>query len=591
MFLLNLQGNCQQNPAFEITQLNDTCYITYLDSGYFKRTRITGKAFDENHYFKIWFSPFDEIQTVQANYTNHRGRTIKIKKKEVLTSFSELKGFNNWTELIKVPIPKTTSFTIEYSTKNSNPFGLSLLEMNTFYPATEITKTLVIAPGLKFFYDCPADDSLYTITKKTFNDTLCYTFRYKQDQSPAAEPDLPIFYTYPNLNRGIRTIIAGTNETPEERLNQQFLSFISQKMQMDSLHRSLFDSLAAKSESDWEIAENYYNYVQKHVVFIHEMNLFEKIPKSITGTFNYKRGNSIEIAMLLTGLLRNKGLKANLALCPSNQHDFDFDFASVSSFNHAICIWSYNKRHLILDATKKYNQFGTPSIFINGEKMLIISENSPVIADIPITDPSKNLIRITIDIDCGSILQGTFEFHLHGQAIGLFQRVAELNKGHQKDGAEKVFLNFFEGKYDISNVLSEKTDSTLIIKGNVSVNNSFIPRINNSYYLNPSFLPKPFFFKTDIKKDHISLCLPFAYECRMDCNVHFDCPVKTDSTTSTLSEDGFNGFFSVSQVQQNTISLSSGFSCKKNEYHGQDLHKIQRAGEAFKGFYNQVIVL
>jgi hypothetical protein len=141
--------------------------------------------------------------------------------------------------------------------------------------------------------------------------------------------------------------------------------FFSQMVNRETLTAAMkqkIDVLCAGSSGDEETVSRIYRYVTDRTRYVgDEAGLGGYIPRPAHETWESRAGDCKDIALLLSVLLRAKGIPADIALLrTADSGTADMSFPSLNSFNHSICRVGLPKP-LYLDGTvKKYGIFDLP---------------------------------------------------------------------------------------------------------------------------------------------------------------------------------------------------------------------------------------
>lgn len=128
----------------------------------------------------------------------------------------------------------------------------------------------------------------------------------------------------------------------------------------------------AKRLSDFSKRVNYiYDYVRKNMLWNEDDDIYTD--KGITKAWQDKNGNSADINLLLTKMLRDAGIDAFPVLFSTRKHGLVNTFyPSLSSFNTVMVVVKMDKKDYILDATDKISPYTlTPERIVNTSGFVI----------------------------------------------------------------------------------------------------------------------------------------------------------------------------------------------------------------------------
>ena len=154
----------------------------------------------------------------------------------------------------------------------------------------------------------------------------------------------------------------------------------------DFLER-LVKSLTKKEDADLKNAKSIFNYVRSNL----DCSSFRHVvpDKDLEDILKNKRGTDAEINMLLIAMLKKAGITAApVLLSKLGEMQATEKYPLLDRFNYLVCMATIDGEHYFLDATNKFNGFGTlPWYCYNGYSRIIDKEGSSVMLT------AKNLVE------------------------------------------------------------------------------------------------------------------------------------------------------------------------------------------------------
>lgn len=593
LILSSIQVFSQELEDFTLSEIKEEIFVNSLDSGYSKVVEITGAANDEDKWFSIYYDELDEVEIVSVTWENYKGKMKSVDIESIYETDVSSSSFFSGIKASKIPIHKTSKFVVNYTLKNPYAFLLGGLSMTSTHPTKKITKNIILPLCLQLHYDLPDIDWInpVTITVDSVNNTRMYTF--SSNPVKDKEKDLPRFHYSVSGIPIIRMIITKNGETPETCLNNTITKINDSVCQLSEESQKFTDSLTSGLTSELEIARECYTYLQHNFNYITIVNGLDALqPTDVNITLSKHIGDCKDMAMLLVSMLRHKEIDAYYAIVPSTDYNYNMDFSSIASANHVICTIKNQEGYMILDATDRLCDFGEPSMHTQGETMFIVSGDGWEKYVIPETSPEKNLIRISLDLEHDQNLKGTYTFTLKGKSKSFYKYLRENEIASRQRELSGYFISMFMGNanWQIGEII--ENDSNMVINASIEINKSYLTRINQKLYLNPSFIARPYYFEPGDKDPEVKIILPFAFESQVDCNIHFsENWLMPEPSNTKLNAGDFSGFFATAYNDKDQLNISSGFRCSKIEYFPDEIDSLRKITDDFEKLYHNAIKL
>jgi len=257
-----------------------------------------------------------------------------------------------------------------------------------------------------------------------------------------------------------------------------------------------------------EVTKNAFNFVKNKMTWNEEKRVSAK--ESLQKAYKESTGNSAQINLMLTVLLRECGIKANPVLVSTRDHGLPA-FPTLDGFNYVVVCAEIGGKELLLDATEKLNKPGVlPVRALNWEGTLVKEDGSTRKINLyPKTLSQRNTImNVTINDD-GS---------LEGKQRSSYTKMEALQyrknyKKYAKEEYEEELMNTygFDELLDVSvkNVedLNKPIMETLAFEFDDSAD-----VVGNEMYISPLLFLKldanP--FKLDSRNYPINFVYPFS---------------------------------------------------------------------------------
>ena len=148
---------------------------------------------------------------------------------------------------------------------------------------------------------------------------------------------------------------------------------------------SLVDSITKKDDSQLKKAHSIFNYVRSN----YDCSNFNDAygDRQLFEVFANKRGTDAEINLLLTAMLKKAGINAAPVQISKLGHLRAIEsYPFVNMFNYLVCLMKIDADQYYLDATDKFNRFGTLPVYCYNGYARVIDEEG-----YGITITSKNI--------------------------------------------------------------------------------------------------------------------------------------------------------------------------------------------------------
>lgn len=354
--------------------------IKILDKNGFSHSNIS-----RPYYTKDGLEKITKVKAQTLN-VDEKGNLKKYKIER--SEFYDVDNENHWREL-KFSFPAIKEGSIveyEYTTVSKNVISLEGWSFQDGIPTLHSELRAIIPKGLDYQVLMQGP----RLMKKS-NETPASRWILKNLPALKEEPYNNNRYDYAEK---IRFQLAGYTKysntpgisgpeyinlmTTWEALSAELLKnyAFSRYLNRDNKAKDIVNRLTTGITNDLEKARLIYNFVNHEITWNHKFRIFSD--QSISSLLSEKEGNSAEINLFLTLLLREAGLDANPVLVSTVDHGKIIKtYPLLSQFNHIICNINLNGKNHQLDATDPYIPYDLlPSYDLNNLGYLL-EENNP----------------------------------------------------------------------------------------------------------------------------------------------------------------------------------------------------------------------
>lgn len=461
-----------------------------------KEINAKGAFVDKNFSAYIYFGELEKVESINAYYY------VNLKKKKLSKSniyksdlFSEIfyDGYKAYKlDFINENTVKTKQY-FEYnaSIQNSELFCISSLY---FYQTEDYkidtSENIVHVPNgyylLINFDDIKSKlnfqiDSISTSFGKT------YSFRkiFNQDTYQNSKDNKLKFESI-----SLRVLVCPNNTNPISYFNNWYQNLISSTPPSEK-YKIICDSLSKAYPNKDSLIGNIFNYVTKKIRYIdieNGINAFR--PRQSDDVLLKQQGDCKDMALLLKNMYTYLGFDASMALSSTLSNNHQFNFPTLASANHAICILNYNNKLFYLDATERLGKYNQPSQQIQETKAMISKPGAAQIIDIPKMESGFNKISSNYNLKIDQVkIKGTFENEYNGYSKIFIENITE---NYTNTKSKQILKKYFQDKnYNISflNIEYLKKIESINIKGDIDVNPTVLTKIDDKIFFNFNFSP------------------------------------------------------------------------------------------------------
>lgn len=327
--------------------------------------------------------------------------------------------------------------------------------------------------------------------KIDFNSTI---YSFTQENIPAINDNEPYSGYINNYRGGVKFELSGTRFPNSFYKNYATTwkdvcktiyksSSFGNELEKKNYYKDELANLISPAKNELEKVSLILQYIKSKVKWNEYQSKYTDV--GVKRAFKDGVGNSAEINLMLTSMLRQAGLNANPVLVSTKSNGIPL-FPTREGFNYVISKVNFpNGKHLLLDATEKYSYINIlPYRTLNWTGKEILKDG--ISKDVNLVPSSltkeNNILYLKID-DTGTI-EGVLRKALTGHSAMFYRQKNDLKK-------EENLITSLEEKYNIEiddfKVLNKENLNKPITQSIKFTSDSQIEEINNKLYFSPLF--------------------------------------------------------------------------------------------------------
>lgn len=416
LLILFQQGLFCSNVFNDIKIYNyqERIIIQGIDSGFTKVVTIYGLSKNKSYFVPVALDQSNDSFTDFKLYYKKRSKYKEVLNPKLIDSPSFIHFYTSAIfKALELDSGKYFSCTFKIKCKNLILFNC--INLSSLYDTDTANYEISIPKNLSLRYDSVNFDSLkfHQINFSFVNDTQIIKIKAK-----------PYFYNNykqsisSNRIPVIRLIVVPIDKKGKEEIffNNWYISSIDSVSQLNKKSKRIIDSLVLSCPKNDSIIYLFYNYVKSRFKYLDvEVGMGSFIPHDVNVVLKNKQGDCKDLANLLRNMLSYKGFDAMLALTSTNNYFCDFNFPSLCSGNHVICVVKLDTGLILLDATDFNHIIGRTIQHLQGRTLFITSNDNPSFYRVPILNPKENEYNIKLNLsNKGSYLEGCLNISSHG---------------------------------------------------------------------------------------------------------------------------------------------------------------------------------
>ncbi|TDQ22734.1 DUF3857 domain-containing protein [Tenacibaculum caenipelagi] len=253
------------------------------------------------------------------------------------------------------------------------------------------------------------------------------------------------------------------------------------ELEKNSYYEDDLTNLLSSVKNDYEKIALIFQFVKTKVKW--DGNYEKYTNKGVKKAYKEGVGNSAEINLILTSMLRSANLNANPVLVSTKNNGIPM-FPTLNGFNYVITKVNFSDgRYALLDATEKYSTPNTlPLRTLNWYGREIYKDGKSIDVSLKPSEYAEesNLLYIKLD-DTGHV-EGMFRKTLSGHSAMLFRKKNNVKKDENIKLSLEEEYNIEINEFNISN----KNDIAKPLIQNIKFSSDdIIEEINNKLYFSP----------------------------------------------------------------------------------------------------------
>ncbi len=467
--------------------------ISTVDSSFEKTENVKGTFKEEKYTAKIYFGELERVVGINAVSFDEKNKLKKIKKDKIYKSDELSSSFFDGYKSQKIEYEKTKkspeNLKFEYSVtlKNTELMCLSKIDFYEFdkEKVDTIYHEVHVPNGFLFLInktDLEKNNKVKIDSIKNSIETI-YTFLLVTANLRKSKFE-PVDYF------GIRVLVYPENTNPYTYFNNWYQDLI-QNIPHSQAYQKVCDSLTKSLPNKDSIIKVIFKYVCNKIRYIdieNGINAFK--PRQSDEVLHKMQGDCKDMAFLLYNMLTYKGIEANLALNSTLDNDFLFDFPTLSSANHVICIASTNNKKYYLDATESLSEYNIPSRQIQGTLAFITKRNSFDIISIPIMAPDYNENNNSYKLEyTGKEIKGTFKSTYKGFSK---MYIETITKQFSTSKIKQLLVKHYQDQNfnaTYNNIVYSNQNDAVVVSGDISLNVGVMTKVEDKIFFNFNFCP------------------------------------------------------------------------------------------------------
>ncbi|MEO1023439.1 MAG: DUF3857 domain-containing protein [Bacteroidota bacterium] len=310
--------------------------------------------------------------------------------------------------------------------------------------------------------------------------------------------------------------------------------------------------------------------------------------------YDKRTGNSSELNLMLTAMMREAGLAANIALISTRDNGkVILDYPLVSQFNHLICVVEIDQRAYALDIIDGYRSpYLLPERDLQRNAFVIKDKGNGWLYTTPLQNTTQRT-NIKIDLEDASVTNVVIEFSVQGMYAETAYR--ELKNGTEEEFIKNRLIDPTRLQLDSTHITLPEIRTKPIkvwVSGTVDLTEF---AAGDFIYFNPYSLVKtrknPF---TKEKRD-IPVEFPYTFKEQMVASINLSSQYETDelpkNRSVTLQGKGKTYTRLMTQGDSNTIMLMSDFQLGDITYPIENYEQVKTLFEEYAQSVEKPIVI
>lgn len=560
----------------------------------------------------------EKISSLKAytfNLENNKIEKLKIAKKNIFDE--KLNKYRSQKKITFPNIKEGSVIDIKY-TLTSPYWNIKTLNFQYGIPVKKLNYKVEIPEYFTFnkvskgYYSVPLKESKkraflnissktrsgYRVVKTSFNNTKIdftnFISEFSTTNIPAVKENEPYSGNINNYRGGIEFELSGTNFLKTGGGIKNYTttwgdvcktiyksSSFGNELNKSNYYKEDLKSILTSAKNDYEKILLTFQFVKSKIKW--DGYYAKYTDKGVKRAFKEGVGNSAEINLALTSMLRNAGLNANPLLVSTRNNGIPL-FPTLDGYNYIISKVNFSDgKYILLDATEKYSMPNVlPYRALNwyGREVLKDGSSTKVNLIPSVHTKENNILHVKID-KSGEII-GMHRKSLTGHSAMFYRQKNNVKK-------EEEVINSIENKYNIEieefKVLNKENLSKSIMQNLKFSSEDFIEEINNKLYFSPLFFlaTKENPFKSKERNFPIDFSMPWQDQFSISITIPEGYIVESYPEELAIGlPDNLGVFKYKALVKDNKIKLSSAVKFNSSIITPQYYKTV-------KNFYNQLI--
>ncbi len=384
------------------------------------------------------------------------------------------------------------------------------------------------------------------------------------------------YIKYPNSNPKFYTT---TWEDISKKIN--LIDDFGGELKRNRYFKDDLPSILADAKTDIEKTISIFNFIKNKITWNKKSGKFTD--KGVKKAYKTGSGNTADINLALTAMLRKAGLKANPVLVSTRDHEIPL-FPTLNGFNYVISIVEFkNGGTVLLDATEPYslpNILPARTINWSGRKIMENGKSEWISLTPRKVSSENSLVKLKIDTD--------------GTATGFtrlkYDRLFALTKRKEYNNtSEEDILSELEEEYEIEiddhKILNQNSLGKPLSEMFKFSTDNLVEEINDKLYINPLLFltDKENPFKLDDRKFPIDFATPWKETSSISIEIPEGYEVSSIPEQMAIGISDNIGFFKFKPVNKGTsIQINAVLEFDKAMIPPSFYQEV-------KAFYTQVI--
>ena len=362
-------------------------------------------------------------------------------------------------------------------------------------------------------------------------------------------------------------IITTWKDLNEELLQEKYFGKFLNKTQRTAKNYINVDHL--KFKTDKEKFNAVLDYVKNSYKWNYINSKFaDKLPNDFAKA---KYGNSAEINLFTTGLLKAVGIDAKPVIISTRKHGkIRYDYPYSHFFNYVIILAKINGKTILTDATEALNtNYRIPSRCIN-DKGLIVQENKEEWVSLKTIAPSEKKIYIKSQFDNNELISNILTTATEYDALK-YRKLFNENNSNFKKVLQKNDTEIVENSIKIKN-LRNKNKALMFVYDQTS--NPDV--INNKIYISPFM--NEIIRSNPLKQKERSYPIDMTYPKKRIFSFRMPIPKGYKIDYLPIAEKINNDLFELAYIinkDDKGVSIRFNYYFKKSVYPPEDYLKIK----------------